>query len=210
MPSGTTSYGSLIEQWSPSLFLVGGALLAGHAAVQGIEAFTPLTPPTDVFGAAGHLVALVGLVGLYPVIVDRTPAIARTARAVAVVPLMGWIAMTGAQLLAVAGIVPSLNRLLPGALMVLVVGSTIIAYVLFGVATLRADEGSWMVGLLVVAPAVLLVVLLADAAVTVVTALDGVLIAGGLALSMLSLGYRLRTWDRPTGRATPASDVATG
>lgn len=58
------------------------ALLLDHAAVQGIEAFTSLTPPTDVFGTTGHLVAHVGLAGLYPLIVDRTPTAAKTAESV--------------------------------------------------------------------------------------------------------------------------------
>lgn len=199
-----------VEQWSPTLFLVGGALLVGHAAVKGIKAFTDLAPPPDVFVTTGHLIALVGLVGLYPVLVDRTPRVARAAVAVAVVPIVGWGVMTVARLLAVAGTVSSLNHVLPGALIVLVVGSTILTYGLFGAATLRAGEDSRIVGILVLAPAALFIMLLVDAATTGASALDGVFIGGGLALSMMALGYRLRTWDHRTAHAAPNGDAMVG
>lgn len=199
-----------VEQWSPTLFLIGGALLVGHAAVKGIEAFTDLAAPPDVFVTTGHLVALVGLVGLYPVLVDWTPGVARAAVAVAVVPIVGWVVMTLAQLLAVAGTASSLNRIIPGALITLIVSSTILTYGLFGAATLRAGEGSRIVGLLVLAPAALFIVLLVDAAITGASAPDGVFIGGAMALSMMALGYRLRTWDRRTDHAAPSSDVMVG
>lgn len=210
MASDTKSQWRAIERWSPTLLLVGGALLIGHAAVKGIEAFTDLAPPPDVFVTTGHLVGLVGLVGLYPVLVDRTPGVARAAVAVAVVPIVGWVVMTLAQLLAVAGTVSSLNRVLPGAFIMLVAGSTVLTYGLFGVATLRAGEGSRTVGFLVLAPAAVFVVSLVDAALTGMSSLDGVLIGGGMALSMLALGYRLRTWDHRTGHAVPTGDATVG
>lgn len=208
MVGDTSTHWRSVEQWSPSLFLIGGALLAGHTAVQSIEAFTALNSPPDVFVTTGHLVALGGLVGLYPVLADRTPRLARAAGAVAVVPVVGWVAMTGAQLLAVAGMASTLNDVLPGPVILLVVGSTILTYVLFGAATLRIGEGSRTVGGLVVAPAVLLLAL-ADEALTGVSPLDGILIAGGLTLSMLALGYRLRTWHRPE-QPTPTGDAVVG
>lgn len=210
MLSGPNTNWDSVSRWSPTLFLIGGALLAGHAALLGIETFTTLTPPPDVFVTTGHLVALVGLVGLYPVLADRTPKLARAAGAVAVVPLVGWVGMTVAQLLAVVGVASTLTDILPGPVIMLVLGSTILTYGLFGAATLRTGEGSRIVGGLVLGPAVLLVALLADEALTGVSPLDGVLIAGGLTLSMMALGYRLRTWDRSTERATPTGDATAG
>jgi hypothetical protein len=44
-----------------------------------------------VFGPTGRFAALVGLIGLYPPLVDRTPTTARAAGVVAVVALVGWI-----------------------------------------------------------------------------------------------------------------------
>lgn len=185
-------------------------MLAGHATVQGIEAFTDLVPPPDVFVTAGHLVALVGLVGLYPMFAERTPKTARVAVIVAVVPVVGWIVMTAAKLLAVAGIIASLTNTLSGEVIMLIIGSTILTYVLFGVATLRVSDGSRNIGLLMLAPAALIVVLLGDAAVTGASAADGVFIGGGLALSMLALGYKLRRWDHSMGRTATAGVVTAG
>lgn len=200
----------LIEQRSPTLFLGGGILLAGHAAVQGIEAFTDLSPPPDLFVTVGHLVALLGLVGLYPALADRTPRMTGIATTVAAIPIAGWVVMTTAQILAISGVVASLNQALPNAVIMLVVVSTVLTYFLFGVVTVRADENSRTVGGLVLAPGVLIVILLVDAAATGSSAIDGVVIGGGLALSMLALGYRLRTWEYSRGHAVSPGDVAEG
>lgn len=201
---------TLIEQWGPNLFLVSGVLLIGHATVQSIEAFTQLATPPDVFATTGHLVALVGLVSLYPALVDRLPRLARMAVAVAVVPLVGWALLSGTQLLTVAGIGASLTEAIPAVLSLLVIGSTIFAYTLFGIATVHVGTDARAVGALVLAPAVLLTTLLVTVAVTSASALVGVIIGGGLALVLLALGYRLRRWDRSTGHAVSVGDLTTG
>ena len=210
MSSANSQYWNSIEQWSPTLFLVGGALLAGHAAVQGIEAFTALTPPLDVFVTTGHLVALLGLVGLYPAIVDRSPRLVRGATVVAAITLSGWAVMTGVRFLAVLGIIPSLSEVFPGVFFVFMLAMMVLTYALFGVAALRANKDSRTIGLLVLAPGALLLVLLVDSALTGASAVDGFVIGGGLALSMLMLGYSLRTWRRPINRGAPAGQQTTG
>lgn len=210
MVGGTSTHWDRVEQWSPTLFLVGGGLLGGHTAVQGIEAFTALAPPPDVFVTTGHLVALAGLVGLYPALVDRTPRLARAGVIVAALGLVGWLVMTVVRFLAVAEIVTSLSAVFPDAFFMLVLGSMILTYALFGGATLRVDGSSRTVGLLVLAPVALIIMLMGDAAVTGTSAVDGVVIGGGLALSMLALGYRLRTWNHPSGRTAPAGDTTAG
>lgn len=209
MVSATTSRWTPLERWGPTLLLTGGGLLAVHAAMVGVQAFSELTTPPDVFGPAGHLVALAGLLGLYPALAGRKPAWARAAGAVTAVALAGWTVMTVARSLAVVGVVPS-SDVLPGVFLLLLFGSTVLAYALFGVATVRAGGQSRAVGLLVLAPAALLVVVLAASAVTGVSDPAAFVVAGGLALSMVALGYTLRTWEAPTDRAAPASDPATG
>lgn len=210
MVTANNSLWEPVERWSPTLFLVGGALLAGHAVLSGIHAFTNLTTPADVFVTTGHLVALVGLVGLYPVLVDRTPTLARVAGGVVVVALASWFVMSVTQFLALAGIVPSLGEALPEAFFAVVLASTIVTYLLFGIATVRVDDRSRTVGTLVLAPGVLTVALVVDSVVTGVTALDGFVIGSGLALSMLALGYTLRTWEGPTDVPATAGDVTAG
>lgn len=209
MIGASTSQWDSIEQWGPTLFLVGGGLLAGHAAMSGVHAFTDVTTPPDAFVTTGHLVALVGLLGLYPVLAGRTRRLARAAGGVAAVALASWFVMTVTRFLELAGVVSSLGDALPEAFFLVVLASTILTYVLFGVATLRVDS-SRTVGLLVLVPGALTAVLVVDSALTGVSALDGVFIGGGLALSMLLLGYTLRTWDRPTDHVASAGDVTAG
>ncbi|MEF8826340.1 MAG: hypothetical protein V5A27_08405 [Halapricum sp.] len=210
MGAGNSTYWNAVEQWSPTLFLAGGGLLVGHAAVQGIKAFTAMTTPPDLFVTTGHLVALLGLLGLYPVLVDRTPRLARVAVAVAAIPLAGWVVMTATQFLTVAGVVPSMTDALPGAVGMLVAVSTALTYVLFGVATLRVGGDSRTVGVLVLAPAALIVVLLVASLVMEASAILGLIIGGGFALSMLALGARLRSWDRRTEYTAPTTDATAG
>lgn len=206
----TTPRWSTLERWSPTLFVVGGCLLVGHAAVLGMQAFSNLTVPPDVVGPAGHLVALLGLLGLSPALVERAPGTARVAGVVTAVALVGWVLLAVTRLLAVAGLVSPRSEVLPGAVFGLVFVSTVLAYGLFGAATLREGERSTLVGALVLAPAALLVVALVLSAVSAVSDAVGVVVAVGLAASVLALGRALRTRDEPVDRDVPASDVTTG
>lgn len=199
-----------VAEWRPELFLLGGAGVVTHACLMAVRAFTGLPTPPDVFVTAGHLVGLLGLVGLYPALVDRQPRTARVALVVGSVAVGCWVVMNVGQALAVAGVWSSLSAGLPGAFFLLVLGSSILAYGLFGVAVLRVEDGSRAVGLLVLAPAVLLAVLVVDGAVGEVTAADGVVIGGGLALSMVALGVRLRTWQPTGARGATTLDAAAG
>ena len=204
-----TSRWDSLQQWSPTLFLVGGGLLVGHAAMSAVHAFTDIPTPPDVFVTTGHFVALVGLLGLYPVLANGTRRLAWAAAAAGAVGLLSWFVMTVTRFFELVGIVSSLGDALPEPFFLVVLASTILTYVLFGVATLRVDS-SWTVGLLVLAPGGLTTALVVDSALTGVSALDGVFIGGGLALSMLALGYTLRTWDRSTDHAASAGDITAG
>lgn len=182
----------------------------GHAVMLGFQAFSNLAMPPDVFGPAGHLLALAGLLGLYRRLGDRIPILTRIAGTVAVVALAGWTLMTVTRLLAVAGVVPSAGDVIPGAVFMLVFVSTVVTYGLFGALTVRDDEWSWLVGIVVAAPGALILVALVASVVADVTAASGVVVGGGVALSVLALGYTLQTWHRPTDRAVPARDVTGG
>lgn len=206
----TTTRRHPLERWSPSLFLVGGGLMVGHAGMLGVQAFTNLTTPADVFGPTGHLLALLGLLGLHPTLADRSPTVARVANFLVAVALVGWSVMTVTRFLTVAGFVSSVGNVIPGTFFLLIFASTILTYALFGVTTVRIDDNSRVVGLLVLAPAVLIVVALVDSAITGVTAIEGLVIGSGLALSMLALGHTLRTWDRPAALNVTSGDLTVG
>lgn len=210
MVNASNSRLASIERWSSTLFLIGGGLLVGHAVLLSVQAFTRLPTPQDVFGPIGHLIALAGVLGLYPTLVRRMSRMARVAGTVAVVALMSWTVMTVLRVLALAGIVSSVSDVLPTVFFIFLFASTILAYILFGVATVRADDSPRNVGLLLLTPAVLLVVALVKSALSGVTDLDGIVIGGGLALSMLALSYTLQMRDRPTDHEVPVDGVTTG
>lgn len=174
-----------------------------HAAVQALEAFTSIAPPPDVFVTVGHLVAIAGLLGLYPALVDRQPRLGRIGAGSTFLALAAWAVMTAGQFLAVAGAVPSLSAVLPGVFFLGVLFVTLLTYALVGIGALRLDNRPAADGLLLLAPGALLAVLLGKTVLVGVTAADGVVIGGGLGLSMLVLGYRLRAW--PSRTVVPAS-----
>lgn len=192
------------------MLLVGGTLMVGHAVTLGMQAFTNLSTPPDLFGPTGHLVALVGVLGLYPVLTDRTATLVRAASAVGALAIVSWAVMGVTRTLTVAGVVSGVSDVLPGVFFLIVFGSTILTYVLFGVATLRVGDRSWVVGLLVLAPGALILAALMASIIAQVTALTGVVIGSGLSVSMLVLGYRLRTWGRLADTPAPAGTVTAG
>lgn len=210
MVNASNSRLASIERWSSTLFLIGGGLLVGHAVLLSVQAFTRLSTPQDVFGPIGHLIALAGVLGLYPTLVRRMSRVARVAGTVAVVALMSWTVMTVMRFLALAGIFSSVSDVLPSVFFIFLFASTILTYILFGVATVRADDSPRNVGLLLLTPAVLLVVALVKSALSGVTDLDGIVIGGGLALSMLALSYTLQMRDRPTDHEVPVDEATTG
>jgi hypothetical protein len=203
-PSGWRS----IERWSSTLFFLGGVSMLGHAALAGVRAFTDVSTPPDAFVTVGHLLALVGLLGCYPLVADAAPTGPRGTIAVTTMAIGSWVVMTLAQFLVVAGVVASIDAVLPAAFFPLVLASTIATYGVFGVGALRLDGSTRFVGALVLAPGMLLVVLVVVTAMGGGTARNGALVGGGLALSMLSLGYALRT-VAPRGATAPLVDETT-
>lgn len=183
--------------------------MVGHAVMSAVHAFTDIATPLDAFVTTGHFVALVGLLGLYPVLANGTHRLAQAAAAAGTVALVSWFVMTVVRFFELAGIVSSLGDALPEVFFIVVLASTILTYGLFGIATLRVDS-SRTVGLLVLVPSLLTTVLVVDSALTGESDFDGVVIGGGLAVSMLALGYTLRTWDRPTDHVASPGDVTPG
>jgi hypothetical protein len=206
----TSSHWKSLEQWSPLAFLGAGVLLLGHAIVMGVQAFTDVTTPTDVFAPVGHLLALVGLVGLYSVFADHAPRLARAGAVLAAVIAVGWVAVTVSILGTSLGNPSSQTEALLGILSMVVLTSTILPYVVYGVAVLRTDATRRTVGLLLLAPAALLAVLLVDIAILGASPLDGVVVGTGLAFANLTVGFTLRTGGVPIPRPSSNGDVTPG
>lgn len=185
-------------------------MLLGHAAVMSVQAFTDVTVPADVFAPVGHLLALLGLVGLSPVVNDRTPTLARVGAVFAAVIAVSWAVVTVSILATTFGSQPPQIETHLGVFSILVLVSTVIPYVLFGVVTLRSDNASPNVGILLQVPAALLVVLLVDIAILGASPLDGVVIGIGLALSMLAIGFTLQGRETQADHTWPDGDVTPG
>lgn len=197
-----------LGRWSPTLFLAGGGLVVGHAAVNGVEAFTGATPPPDVFGPAGYLLAVGGLLGLAPALADRTPRLARVAAAVALVPLIGWLAILATALGELAGVAPPVSAILSGGVLATHLATLLLAYVLFGAAWLRAEVHPRSVGLLLLAPPVLWVAMLAGAAVVGADAVGPFFVGAAQALVHVGIGATLRA--ARVAETAPAGDPTPG
>lgn len=194
--ASTIGWGS-VEQAGPKLFLLGGTLVVGHAAVRGLEAFTEITPPVDVFAPTGYLLALVGLLGLYPSLRERTPRLARVALATAMVPLVGWIVITVTSVGELIGLVATEAAVLPGAVFGVHMVGLILTYSLFGVAVHRGGRQPRTVGVLLFVVPTLFIAMIVGAAVMGQSAVGPFVVGSLLALSHLAIGYSLQT-NRPT------------
>lgn len=207
----TGRWGSL-EQLSSTAFLIAGLLWLLDTVLLGIELFTGIsilgTPGTinGLLYISGTVIAIVGLLGLFPELTGRTP----------------WLAHVSAGLLVLAGvaitifltwfaIVSSFNLHSPPDVFFL--ASMVVAtlgFLLFGIAIVRTAVPSRTIGLLVLGiPA---------------TIFGGILLVyvgyGGdspnwtspaigilMATFLLAIGYTLRTQPGPTNRTQPATDT---
>jgi hypothetical protein len=189
----------LLERRSPTLFLSAGVLLLGYAALNGLVAFSDMAyvAVEDVVAPAGLVVGFLGLLGLYPGLVDRSPKLARVGAvcvglggaAVAVITVQGLAVLAGLELTSA-----------PGILLLLVALGMIPGYLSFGVATRRASGDRRTVGLFLLLPAVVFAAMLSQ---PFVYAAFGVLsettmawsnfgISSAQAVAHLLIGYKLR------------------
>lgn len=194
---------------SPRVFLVAGGLLAVFAANTGARIFTDggVTAIHSAVGPAGFFVGLVGLLGLYPGIVDERGILGRLVGIVAAVPLVGWFVITVFGLGNTIGVAPDATVVLPGPAFIVVFLLTMLAYILFSIATLRTDAHSRTVGVLLFAPAIPFLTL-----ILVVQAIPGVewgefVIDSGHALAHLAVGIVLRGRTVTTDHSEPAPDA---
>lgn len=193
-----------LERWSSTLYLVAGGILVGNALLLGYEAFVGSAAPEDVFGPPGFFIGFLGLFGLYAALADRTPKLARVAVVVAAVAAAGWAAITPFSVGGELGILSA--QQLPMAVVVAAWVGTILAYGLFGAASLRTGVHSRTVGLLLFAPAVLIVTLIVGAGALGVSAVAPFLVGSGQALAHLAIGYALRTENTSTATAESRAD----
>jgi hypothetical protein len=199
-----------LERRSATAFTVGAALFAVAAAfaaldvVAGTERLSLLVG--EAFIAGGWLVALVGLLGLYPEVDERNHRLALAGAVFAGIGILTFAVLGVASLYGYAtGAQPGnfpipIAFILPGVF----VGS-LLAFVTFSVAVLRSEDHSRTLGLLMLGPTLIflmnLLVLPAILGPGPNPPEVGFVVTGLLALAMLSIGYVLRSELEPNYRA---------
>lgn len=212
--TGGTSHWTSLEEWSSTLFVGAGGLLAILAALWAVEVFldTDTSILRNVSGPAGMAVAFVGMLGLYPALADRTPRVAGAAALFAMAGIVGTVARVlaaGSQLLGLVAARPAWVE--PFQLPFLI--GIVLGFITFGVAVLRTDVFSPTIGVLLLVPGILFPVVLG----TVIAFADGsfpyvihVLHNGADAVALLGVGYLLRLNDVPIDRVKPTPDTTNG
>lgn len=156
----------LLERKSAMAFVAAGASLLGLAALYGVQALfgTSVTGwPAFLFGSFGLLAAFVGLAGLYPGLAGRVPILGRVG--------IGIIIMAGISLLLfpLCALVQDSGVSLPVppiTLFVVAMLAIILAFLLFGVASLRSGVPSRTVGWLMLTFGSMFIVLFVSDLVT--------------------------------------------
>lgn len=198
-----------LENWRTAAFVIAGVLFLGNTIHEGIARYTTmLGEPTFlnfVVYVSALVISLVGLLGFYPQLAERVPRLARLSAGV--VAVAGG-AMTVLLLWATATTV--LNRSMPpGILLFVLIGASVLGFVLFGVASIRARSPSRLIGVLV---------LTFVASWTLGLGLAGVFyggdppdwipvaLNGASAVILLSIGYNLRTGATAVEPSKPSPD----
>lgn len=200
----------LLEENSSTLFIAAGIVLIVYVALLGYQAFIDSTVnfhdnEASVVGPAGFCLGAIGLLGLYPAVRDRSPKVAGAGAVVAALGVIGWFVIAATGLVNLAGIeVPAwLQAVGFAAFLEMLVG-----FPLLGIASIRSDAYSRLLGLLLVAPAIIFGAMIASGALTGGTGVGAVIVSSGLTVVHLGVGYLLRTGGAPADHAQPTAETA--
>lgn len=212
--TGSDSALARLEGKTSTLFFTAGVIMGIVAGLFAAEVFMGRGVDTllSIAGPAGFGVAFLGLLGLYPTLVNRTPRLAR-AGAVSL-----GIGVAGTLILVVGGVgeLVGLYAEAPGwvdaANFLLLIG-VILGFSAFGVGVLRTGTHSRSVGLLMLWTPVVF----GGFIIVVGTLILGATFphwihvghSGSEALVYLSLGYLVRIGKRPVDRAQSTADSPT-
>lgn len=196
-----------INRRTGSLFLVAGGLFVVFATLNGVEAFMNRSAPKDIFGPAGFAFAFLGMIGLYPRLVNRNRWLTRIGAIFATIGLI-TSAITSVWhigIWAVPAATPTFFAALPAGMVL----GQFLGYLPFGLASLRARVHSRTVGLLLVAVPTVLAMMIVTVATGYATSGSAVVLGGVQALIHVVIGYTLRKDGVPTDRAKPSVEPTT-
>lgn len=201
----------LLDQWSGTAFVVGGLLMVVDAVfvaaniLTGSESFLLLG---QSFVGGAWTIALIGLLGLYPGLADRSRWLSRAGALFTVIGVVVFATMAAASLAYYAGLPPGEYSnigmyFIPGVL----IGS-VLGFVTFSIASLRTDTHSWTVGILLLIPPILVLTNI----LRFIAGNESVLLTFAIvvadALTMLSIGYVLQSRSPATEPPKPTADSA--
>lgn len=203
-----------LESWSPSAFLVGGIVLVGYAILKSAMLLTGRGVPDVVQTTIGHfglLIPAFALLGLYPRLRNVAPRLSIagvTSGAVSGV-LNIILLLVLVQITLTMGSYPAIPEDTPlWGTLVLFLGllTIMLGFYLIGFASLRADIGSLPFSYLLLLPAVMWTALFVMHAVGVEGTVIGVVVYTPIGVSLLTIGYHLRSNPLSTDQTQPATD----
>lgn len=207
MADMSTQRGETLEQWSTTAFLVGGAILVSFAVSLAVRGILDGSAPSNIFGGLGYMLAFLGLLGLYPGLADRSPRLARVGAVFAALGTVGF------ALTFVAGVTEFVGIDVPAwvsdAQLLNIIG-LVLGFLTVGIASLRTEAHSRVIGLLLLVPAIVFAVNIVRVGVLgpFTPSWAPFLLGSMQALTMLAIGYSLRTEPARTGRAEPTPTEA--
>ena len=208
-----------LESWTARIFLIAGAWFVGYAGLKVTRLLTEIVVPDVVSVTVGHLGLLVlalGLLGLYPQVHGAAPRLASAGAVTSVLSGVCSVVLVLAviQLTLSIGGFPAIPEdtaqgFLPpfvGVVLLLVSLLTILlGSLLFGIATVRTDVVSEPIGYLLLVPSIMWTMLFLMHATGVNGTLIGVIVYSPIGVSLLTIGYRLRSENVTPGH--PKSSV---
>lgn len=201
-----------LERWSAPAFLVAGALFTGFAVRNGIIAFgsgfsEQVTAALYlVFVVPAELAAYMGLLGLHARLSDSAPRLAGGGAVLVGVAAVAVLGFGGAASTALLGSGPPEPPAIAGLLFLVTILTTILGFVLFGVASLRADVPSRRLGLVLLVPPTTYFLMMAGTVVGYTPEWSTFVLSAGQAAAHLGIGVVLRNGDVAADRAEPAPD----
>ncbi len=191
-----------LEARSATFFLIGGALVVVYSALHGIEAATDMVLEPNPF-EFGYVLGFLGLLGLFPTLAEDSPWLARAGAVAAVLGMVALTAFTVIHLADLAGLVSSDRAATPAwfdVFIPLALTGFIVGYLAFGVASLRSGVHSRAVGLLLLAPGLIVVWMLVQTAAGYAEEMVAFVVTAGEAMAHLAIGATLRTTSSATDR----------
>lgn len=187
------------DRWSARAFFGGGGMFVVAAALSAFAVFTGADRVHQYLGEAfiafGWIGGLVGLLGLYREVVDRSRWLARAGGVFAAVGLVAFTVL-GVVSLIVFFTGGSIEAMVPPGLLIGVILGSLLAFVSFSAATFRSDAHPRAVGILLLVPSAIFVtnflvlpVLLSQRGNPPAV---GFVVVAALAIAMLAIGYVLR------------------